>query len=278
MENRVFVLGDIHGNYLGLKQCFERSGFDYENDTLISIGDIVDGWSQSFECVEELLKVKNHIPIIGNHDEWFLQFIEHAQHPQDWAQGGKSTLDSYALNCGRVIESQEYMNRDYVPCYRTSLTPSDIPESHIKFFKSQNLYYIDDQNRLFVHGGYNRLVTIREAQRNNQSDFYWNRIMWEKALSCKGDQKLKTEDNFSEIFIGHTATTNWSEDEEVSVSGIILSRGKKQITTPMHSGGVWNVDTGAGWGGKLTIMNIDTHEYWQSDLCKELYPNEQGRK
>jgi serine/threonine protein phosphatase 1 len=36
---------------------------------------------------------------------------------------------------------------------------------------------------------------------------------------------------------------------------------------------VWNIDTGAGWSGKLTIMNVDTKEYWQSDLISELYKN-----
>lgn len=40
---------------------------------------------------------------------------------------------------------------------------------------------------------------------------------------------------------------------------------------------VWNIDTGAGWSGKLTIMDIDTKEYWQSDFVKELYPDEKGR-
>ena len=28
---------------------------------------------------------------------------------------------------------------------------------------------------------------------------------------------------------------------------------------------------------KLTIMDLDTQEYWQNDLVKELYPNEKGR-
>ena len=34
------------------------------------------------------------------------------------------------------------------------------------------------------------------------------------------------------------------------------------------------MDTGAGWNGKLTIMDVDTEEYWQSDLVESLYPNE----
>lgn len=64
--NKTFAIGDIHGNYRGLLQCLERSGFNNKEDTLISLGDVVDGHSQSFEVVEELLKIKNLIAIKGN--------------------------------------------------------------------------------------------------------------------------------------------------------------------------------------------------------------------
>ena len=43
---RILCIGDIHGNYKGLMQCLQRSNFDYQNDTLISLGDVVDGHSQ----------------------------------------------------------------------------------------------------------------------------------------------------------------------------------------------------------------------------------------
>ena len=36
-------MGDIHGNYRGLLQCLEKSNFDYDNDKLIQLGDVVDG-------------------------------------------------------------------------------------------------------------------------------------------------------------------------------------------------------------------------------------------
>ena len=63
-----YVLGDIHGNFKALKQVLKRSKFDYEKDELIIIGDVVDGYSCSFEVVEELLKIKNKVFILGNHD------------------------------------------------------------------------------------------------------------------------------------------------------------------------------------------------------------------
>jgi serine/threonine protein phosphatase 1 len=40
---------------------------------------------------------------------------------------------------------------------------------------------------------------------------------------------------------------------------------------------VSNVDTGEAFKGKLSIMNIETKEYWQSEAVWKLYPNEHGR-
>ena len=63
-----YVIADIHGNYKALKQVLKKSKFNYKKDFLIILGDVVDGYSCSFEVVEELIKIKNKIFIIGNHD------------------------------------------------------------------------------------------------------------------------------------------------------------------------------------------------------------------
>lgn len=46
---RTFTIGDIHGGYKALKQCLERSKFNYKEDHLIALGDIVDGWPETPE-------------------------------------------------------------------------------------------------------------------------------------------------------------------------------------------------------------------------------------
>jgi serine/threonine protein phosphatase 1 len=38
------------------------------------------------------------------------------------------------------------------------------------------------------------------------------------------------------------------------------------------------MDTGAGWAGKLTIMDVQTKEYWQSDPVQSLYPDAVPRR
>lgn len=253
---RTFIMADIHGAHKALVQCLERSGFNKETDQLIQLGDIVDGWSEVYECVEELLTIKNLICIKGNHDEWFHQFHVMGTHPIAWLQGGDGTLKSYCKNAEREIPILPRMGG-----FTSSLTNSDIPKSHIELFNNQKLYYIDHNNRMFVHGGFDRTQYVDYLEHANPYDFYWNRDLWNQAKSCKGhDYKLKTANEFTKIFIGHTATERDNPD-----------------CKPVYSGGVWNLDQGAGWSGKLTIMNVDTEEYWQSDLVQELYKNETGR-
>ena len=41
--SRTFTIGDLHGRVEALKEVLQKSNFDYEHDTLIVLGDIVDG-------------------------------------------------------------------------------------------------------------------------------------------------------------------------------------------------------------------------------------------
>jgi serine/threonine protein phosphatase 1 len=259
MNGKTFVIADIHGNYKALKQCLERSNFDYENDKLIQLGDIVDGWSEAFECVEELLKIKNLIVIRGNHDDWFIQWLNMGKHPVRWLQGGLGTLQSYVKHAERDCFIHPEMG-----AYSTNLTRVYIPQTHLDFFNSMKYYYIEDNN-LFVHGGFNRHFDITDNVANNRNVLMWDRDLWMSALSFQSmaknsiDARFKMYNDFNTVFIGHTSTTNWG------------------VTSPMKAANIWNLDTGAGYKGKLTIMDVHTKEYFQSDLGHLLYINEKGR-
>lgn len=264
--SRTFVIADMHGAYKAFIQCLQRSGFDYEKDNLIQLGDIVDRWPESYECVEELLKIKNLISIKGNHDDWFESWLKFGQHGSGWKQGAFATLQSYGKNClGEKWEDFQVKYNSIQDVVFTNLNFKDIPENHKEFFSKQINYYIDDEKRCFVHGGFNRHCPIN--QQNPPYIYYWDRDLWLSALSYKAmekglvmkdeeELKFKIKDDFNEIYIGHTSTTNWN------------------TTEPMQAANIWNLDTGCGGKGKLTIMDINTKEYWQSDLVTTLYPNE----
>ena len=254
---KTFVMGDMHGAHLALKQCLERSNFDYDNDTLIQLGDVADGWAYVYECVEELLGIRYLIAIRGNHDEWFRDFIESGFHPDRWMQGGYNTARSYLRQVGREDSVEAYTPRRYL----VPINNTDIPLVHQEFFRNQvNYHLIGD--KLFIHAGFDRLKPLV-----GQPEYvtYWNRELWYAALSHEENSniaggKFRTYDNYSEIFIGHTDLNHWNTDKPMKAAEYI-----------------WNLDTGAGFKGKLTIMDISTHEYWQSDNVQELYPNERGR-
>lgn len=253
---RTFAIGDIHGGYRALLQCLARCGFRKDIDLLITLGDICDGWPEVYECVEELLTIKNRIDIVGNHDDWFRTWLTRGRHPDAWIQGGSATAKSYL----RAMDKEHTIDGSSRSGYITALNPTDIPVSHWKFFMHQQLYYKDDdRNVLFVHAGFDRWKSISENRHDNKPIFYWDRDLWSQALSCKGKQKLQTVDDFKDIFIGHTTCSQIDE------------------CRPVMAGGVINLDTGGGWEGKLTIMDVDTAQYWQSDVVKTLYQNIKGR-
>lgn len=249
---RTFVMGDIHGAHKALQQCLERSAFERNKDTLIELGDIADGFGDVYDCVDELLKIPNLIAIKGNHDEWLNTFIRTAWHPKGWMFGGAATALSYLRAIGKEDKLLASGNG-----YKTALNPEDIPESHQQFFRCQQLYFIDDLNNCYVHGGFDR---HQEFKGQRPEIYYWDRELWSAALSYhvferyqKDNKNFQMTTPFNEIFIGHTSTINWKTDK------------------PMKAANIYNLDTGSGNLGRLTIMEVRSKQFWQSDPVSKLY-------
>lgn len=244
-----FVIGDIHGAAKALKQVLKRANFNYNEDLLITLGDIVDGWHETYEVVEELLKIKNRIDIVGNHDIWFREWIATSVHPDGWIQGGYNTAKSYLNAAGITPKIRKFSGTGYI----INLNTGDIPEAHKKFFNQQIKYYKDDDNNIFVHGGFDRNIPI---QKQSEQDLVWDRSLWYAAMSSDIPQPMKFAEPVNLVFIGHTSLEAW------------------ELHYPTRRRNIINLDTGAGWAGKLSMMNIDTLAEFRSDKVPELYPEE----
>ena len=239
---RTLVIGDIHGGLRALHQIMERAKVT-PSDTLIFLGDYVDGWSQSPQVIDYLIQLqsKHHcIFIRGNHDELLLEWLNKTKdNPLWYKHGGESTALAYANVSVEVIKK------------------------HIEFLQSLENYYLDQENRLFIHAGFTNVNGVDYEYFPKL--FYWDRTLWETALAM--DKKLQSDDLYypkrltlyKEIYIGHTP----------------VSRINKTI--PVQMTNVWNIDTSAAFEGPLTIMDVDTKEFWQSEPLCHLYPNEKGR-
>ncbi|MDN3678520.1 metallophosphoesterase [Flavobacterium paronense] len=239
---RKLVVGDIHGGLRALHQVLDRAKVT-KDDMLIFLGDYVDGWSESPQVLDyliELNKKNKCIFIRGNHDELLLQWLSVSKDNLEWYKhGGEATVLAYTT---------------------VSAAKKQI---HVDFLKSLQDYYLDEQNRLFIHAGFTNMNGIHYEFFPKM--FYWDRTLWETALSL--DESIakhslhypKRLTLYDEIYIGHTPVTKINE------------------TVPIQKACVWNIDTGAAFKGPLTLLDIDTKEFWQSEPLNDLYFNEKGR-
>lgn len=125
--------------------------------------------------------------------------------------------------------------------------PKNLIRRHFEdFFCQQQPYFEDEANNLYVHAGYNPDQPIASQ---DPEFLIWDRELWGEYMSATG---------YKECFIGHTPTLSES-------------------TEPCRHGNVWNLDQGAAYSGRLSMMNVRTKKFVQSDVVRKLYPGAQGR-
>ena len=243
--NRTLVIGDIHGGLRALHQVLERAKVTKE-DQLVFLGDYVDGWSESPQVLNYLIFLSKKQPCIfirGNHDELLWE----------WLVGNKKNID----------ETMWYKHGGEATVLAYENISEEDKKRHIQFLENLDNFYLDEDNRLFIHAGFTNMNGVHYEHFPKM--FYWDRTLWETALAL--DPNITKESMFypkrftlyKEIYLGHTPVTRIAE------------------TIPIHKEGIWNLDTGAGFKGPLTIMDIETKQYWQSEKVASLYFNEKGR-
>lgn len=160
-------------------------------DTLIFLGDYVDGWSQSPEVIEYLINLRssyNCIFLRGNHDDLCLNWLNTQQHNSLWLKnGGQSTIEAYKRITQPTLQH------------------------HQSFLETLPSYHLDSENRLFVHAGFTNLNGVNFEYFPEM--LYWDRTLWEMAMAL--NPRMSPKDPaypkrlliYNEIFIGHTPTT-----------------------------------------------------------------------
>ncbi len=171
---RRLIVGDIHGALKALIQVLKRCNFNPRIDELVVLGDVCDGWTETKQCIDYLLTIPNLIYIIGNHDQWTLEWMTEPR-AIEWAtQGGDNTFNSY------------------------------VPKTHIEFFKESFLWHHDTEaNQLFVHGGIN---PSKPMENQTVNTCLWDRELIRVARKKHNQNPEYQYGGFNDIFIGHTTT------------------------------------------------------------------------
>lgn len=129
----------------------------------------------------------------------------------------------------------------------------ELMQKHREVLQKTVFYYIDEKNRCFVHGG---VKPGKHPKNTDKMYLMWDRQLWDLRHDHVQAEKLMNQ--FYEIYVGHTTIYSVSH-------------------RPLCSGNVWFIDTGGGWEGVLSMMEVDTKEIYQSDVVKDLYPETRGR-
>lgn len=237
--DKVFAIGDVHGNIELLKSLLTKWNPDEEQ--LVFLGDYIDRGDNSFQVlntVMELYKQYGAIALSGNHEELFLNWIHNPEqlspfyiHPK---VGGAATIESFyrssmddSLQNYSFVEIAEKIKEDY-------------PEV-VEFIENLLKYFHWDPF-LFVHAGID--PNVENFLDTKEKDFLWIREEFSQV-----PHKAKEI-----VIFGHTPTLvlneNKSSDvwlspchrkigidgggaiyEEGQLHGIVLSKNEKEPIT-----------------------------------------------
>ena len=172
--SRLIAIGDVHGYYDKLRTLVEALDLSGKDD-LVLLGDLVDRGPQSAEVIEYVLDLSKYYrvwTIMGNHDSWFLDYLESGYPDPVWySQGGKETLDSYG---GQEIPRTHH---DFVQRMRRPIIFDTV---------------VEDREYIFSHGMLSPTSPLES--RFNRKDALWGRPssfrLGNKGLAWRSDQVL----------------------------------------------------------------------------------------
>jgi len=126
--NKIFAVGDIHGQLTMLKDLVSKINYESQ-DTLIFIGDYIDRGEDSKGVIDYLIqlqKIYNCIFLKGNHEEMLMDYLSGINKNLYLYNGGAKTMKDYG--------------------------PMGVPNNHMDFFRNLKNYH-ETEDYIFVHAG-----------------------------------------------------------------------------------------------------------------------------
>ena len=257
------IIGDIHGYYDKLEKVLAASNFS-RNDILYSVGDFCDRGSQNVKVLEYLMALPNFKAVRGNHDVWLYNYLycklnDHRFPYEDmriWEHnGGYTTLKelsnlsedklrdifNWIKKFSYVIYEKDFIIMHGGPLPNTSedaikiqsTTPLYESYDHTNWVEYNSVWYRNYTYSALI----DKLIELNEIEKE-EIDI----PLLDKPLDIN-----------KFIFVGHTPICG---EMYKSLNNIPLINEKFHLI---------NLDTGSyKEEGKLTLMNIDTKEYWQA--------------
>lgn len=181
----VYAIGDMHGCLDLLERAIDEIAQDHarragRNAIVVTLGDYIDRGPQSAAVLERLASnpfaPATHIPLLGNHEEAMLGFL---QDPERWApwlgMGGMATLTSYG------IEERGFYGSGALRSLSKALAGA-VPQHHLAFLQNLAMQWtIGDY--FFVHAGIRPEVPLDEQATDDLLTIRGPFLRWTKPFA-----------------------------------------------------------------------------------------------
>lgn len=166
MTKIYFNVGDIHGEYHSLIKALNDAGYDENNPLhwLISVGDLFDRGNQNVEVYEFFKRINRKLMILGNHDEFLLDFLNDITLDYEWHcehNGLWETLSDFAA-LPETDTWNQWSNRKLELSYIIKQLHPDL----LDFLKSM-VSAIKIDNVIITHGGFRQDYTTQRWYSDN---------------------------------------------------------------------------------------------------------------
>ena len=254
MPMRRLIIGDIHARYEALRTVLEMASFDPDEDILYSTGDLCDRGREPVETLEFLSSLPGFRPVLGNHDIWLELFLLTGEVDFDWLyNGGVDTIRR--LSSGLSKRRTEELGRWL----------SSFPIIRL------------EEDCIIMHGGPGPCRSMAEMERlaalrrpspfriGNADERTLFGILWDRdyLFSAMESERYEVPSKYMKVHYDlvpplETERTIWSGHTQ------LIGTARPFIAPSYH---LVAIDTGAGSGlGKLTLMDMDTRQMWQSGI------------
>lgn len=190
------AIGDIHADCEKLDNMMmtlSRQRIRFKADTLVFLGDYVDGGNEAKDVIEYLMGLQEAYPhwvfLMGNHEDMLLSGIGYSKSFcrdyngsfRNWYyQGGQQTAQSYEI---------------FVPS--PEIIKNGIPNEHLKWMYNLPFFH-ETEDFIFVHAGLepNGLGLYLHPKDSDPTELLWNR-WWYKDYTGKT------------VIYGHTCSSDF---------------------------------------------------------------------
>lgn len=229
---KTWAIGDLHGHFdqwIRLYNKLLKHGLHPKEDTVVFLGDYIDGGPQAKQVLDWLMHYKKLYPhwqmLYGNHEDLMLDALVYNGRIYDsfdlwYHQGGKATYESFLPPGLTRYEKSISQIKDHITV------------KYLDWLRKLPVYFENDKY-FFVHAGVLPNFSLDNHKKglaggDFKEDPYSNPDWWKEKMIWIRDQFILSDFNWGKkIIYGHTVTAMPNVDEnKIGMDGMFHNRGQ----------------------------------------------------